>query len=146
MRAVCIGLAVLGLWAAPVRAGCAAGQELFLRCDIAGDGKAVELCHDERKLSYRFGPKGGAPELALSLRFGEGAEHEPWPGIGRTIWEAMRLRNNDVLYEVYAGFDKIDAVEPGPPDGLFGGIVVHRDGVGEIAHLRCRAGTVEYVY
>ena len=66
--------------------------------------------------------------------------------IGRTIWEAIRLRNNAVIYEVYAGFDKFDAVDPEKPDSRFGGVVVLQDGKGEIAHLKCLAGTVKYTY
>ena len=127
-------------------AACPEGQTLFLTCDMERGGKALHVCRSETQVSYRFGPKGGTPELALTRPIGEGAEFVPWPGIGRTIWEAVRLRNNAVIYEVYAGFDKFDAVDDSKPDSRFGGVVVMQDGKGEIAHLKCRAGTVDYSF
>lgn len=134
------------LMALPAAAACPEGETLFLRCDLERGGKVLELCRSDSHVSYSFGSKGGVPELTLSRPVGEGAEIVPWPGIGRTIWEAVRLRNNDVIYEVYAGFDKFDAVDDTRPDSRFGGVVVMQDGKGEIARLKCRAGTVEYLY
>ncbi|MBQ0751040.1 MAG: hypothetical protein KBT70_12655 [Roseovarius sp.] len=135
--------ALLSVLALPA-AACPEGQTLFLDCDMERGGKALQVCRSETQVSYRFGPKGGTPELALTRPIGEGAEFVPWPGIGRTIWEAVRLRNNAVIYEVYAGFDKFDAVDDSKPDSRFGGVVVMQDEKGEIAHLKCRAGTVDY--
>lgn len=134
------------LTATPALSACPEGKTLFLRCDMERGGKALQLCRSDQRVSYSYGPKGGAPDLALSRPVGQGAEIMPWPGIGRTIWEAVRLRNHDVIYEVYAGFDKFDAVDPDKPDSRFGGVVVMQDGKGEIAHLKCRAGTVDYSF
>lgn len=134
------------LLARPVLAECVQDQTLFLRCDMEHGGKTLELCWNDEQATYRFGPKGGTPELALGLPMGAGATHTPWPGIGRTIWEAMRLRNTDVVYEVYGGFDRMDAATPDAPDSRFGGVIVLQDGKGEIAHLKCRAGAVEFTY
>ncbi|WP_297771122.1 hypothetical protein [uncultured Roseovarius sp.] len=139
---VILAAAVPGL----AMAACPDGEARFLRCDIAGGGKELLLCRSETQVTYRFGPKGGVPELALSTTVGEGAEIVPWPGIGRTIWEAVRLRNGNVVYEVYAGFDRFDAADPEKPDSRFGGVVVLTDDAGEIAHLKCRAGAVDYSY
>jgi hypothetical protein len=136
---------IVSLLALPVTA-CPEDQTLFLRCDMERGGKELQLCRGDVQVSYSYGPKGSAPELALSRRVGQGADIVPWPGIGRTVWEAVRLRNDDVIYEVYAGFDKFDAVDPDKPDSRFGGVVVMQDGKGEIAHLKCRAGTVDYSY
>jgi hypothetical protein len=137
--------ALLSVIALPATA-CREGQTLFLSCDMERGGKVLHVCSSEKDLSYSFGPKGGAPDLALTRPIGDGAEIVPWPGIGRTIWEAVRLRNNAVIYEAYAGFDKFDAVDDTKPDSRFGGVVVLQDGKGEIAHLKCRAGTVEYSF
>jgi len=110
-----------------------------------GNGKVVTVCKDDQTASYRFGPPDGPAELQLRRPFGAGAEALPWPGIGRTIWEAVRLSNGDVTYEVYAGFDKFDAVQAPDEDPRFGGIRVEQDGT-EIAHLHCAAGGVDYAF
>lgn len=145
MRGWITGL-LCALTATPGLAACPEGETLFLRCDMERGGKVLQLCRSDQQVSYSYGPKGGAPELALSRSVGQGAEIVPWPGIGRTIWEAVRLRNNEVIYEVYAGFDKFDAVDPDKPDSRFGGVVVLEDTKGEVAHLKCRAGTVDYSF
>lgn len=137
--------ALLSIIALPA-AACPEGQTLFLGCDMERGGKALRVCRSETHVSYSFGPRMGVPDLALTRPIGAGADIVPWPGIGRTIWEAVRLRNKDVIYEVYAGFDKFDAVDVGKPDSRFGGVVVLQDGKGEVAHLKCRAGTVDYTY
>ena len=122
--------ALVSIIAYPATA-CPEGQTAFLTCDMERGSKALNVCRSETEVSYRFGPKGGTPELALTRPIGDGAELVPWPGIGRTIWEAVRLRNNAVIYEVY----KFDAVDDSKPDSRFGGVVVLQDGKGEIAHL-----------
>ena len=97
----------------PAWADCTADERRFMACTF-DTRKAVEVCMTDDLARYSFGPIGQAPELELSLRFGQGAEAVPWPGIGRSIWEAVRLTNNDVIYEVYGGFDKQEAVEWNP--------------------------------
>ncbi len=132
----------------PAWADCAANERTFMSCSFA-NGKYVEVCTTDDVARYRFGRPGQTPELALSLRFGQGAEAVPWPGLGRTIWEAVRLTNNDVVYEVYGGFDKFEAVEDDPDDDIFpqfGGIYIEdRLGI-ELAHLQCIPSTVDYAY
>lgn len=113
------------------------------------NGKAVEVCTDGNFVEYAFGYPNQRPELAVTLAFQEGAEMVPWNGVGRTIWEAIRLTNNDVVYEVYGGFDKQASVEWDPatdPNPTFGGIVVEDFAGNELAHLRCTPGTVDYGY
>ena len=98
---------------------------------------------------YSFGQPGHTPELALSLGFGQGAEFVPWTGIGRTVWEAVRLTNNDVTYEVYGGLDKFEAFEDDPNDDiypLFGGIYIEDRQGKELAYLECIPSTVTYAY
>jgi hypothetical protein len=117
-----------------------------MSCSFA-NGKAVEVCTTDDVARYRFGRPGQTPEL--SLRFGEGAEAVPWSGIGRTIWEAVRLTSNDVIYEVYGGFDKFEAVEDDPNDDIypqFGGIYIEDRQGNELAHLQCIPSTVDYAY
>jgi len=103
---------------------------------------------DGNFVDYTFGRPNERPELALTLAFQEGAETVPWNGVGRTIWEAIRLTNNDITYEVYGGFDRLLAVDETKPHGevFFGGIVVEGVDGTELAHLRCDPSTVNYGY
>jgi hypothetical protein len=132
----------------PAWAACAGNERTFMSCNFA-NGKAVEVCMTDNLARYSFGQPGHTPELALSLGFGQGAEFVPWTGIGRTVWEAVRLTNNDITYDVYGGFDKFEAVEDDPNDDVypqFGGIyIVDRLGK-HLAHLQCIPSTVNYAY
>lgn len=121
-----------------------------MSCSFA-NGKAVEVCTTDDVVRYRFGRPEQTPELALSLRFGQRAEAVPWPGIGRTIWEAVRLTNNDVIYEIYGGFDKFEALKDDPminfEDDIhpqFGGIYIEDRQGNVLAHLQCIPRTVDY--
>ncbi len=129
-------------------AACDDNEYLFMSCTFPG-GKMVEVCTDGSFVDYTFGHPNQTPELSISLAFQEGAEMVPWPGIGRSIWEAVRITNNDVTYEIYAGFDKQEAVEWDPEtevSPVFGGIYIEDVDGAEIAHLECVAGTVDYGY
>lgn len=128
-------------------ADCAPDQELFLGCTFP-NGKSVEVCTDGNLVDYTFGRPGQRPELAISLAFQEGAEMVPWNGVGRSIWEAIRLTNNDVVYEVYGGFDRHLAADDTKTHGevFFGGIFVEDIDGNELAHLLCDPSTVNYGY
>lgn len=132
----------------PAWAECNPDQHTFMACSFS-NGKYVEVCLAEEFVRYRFGRLGQSPELHLALPYGYGAELVPWPGIGRTIWEAVRLTNEDVVYEVYGGFDKVEAIEWDPETEIspvFGGIYIE-DLQGEVlAHLECTPGTVDYEF
>ena len=132
------------LFSNPAWAECANNERTFLSCQFE-NGKAVEVCMSGEVASYRFGRAGQTPELALSLRFGEGAEAVPWPGVGSSIWEAVRLTNNDVIYEVYGGFDRFKALEEGVV-AHFGGIYIEDANGNELAHLECIPETVDFVF
>lgn len=138
-------VAVLGSGVAAA-SDCPEDQPLFMSCLIEGRERAVTLCRGDRSVSYRYGPINAEPELTLQRDFGNGAEAVPWPGVGRTVFETVLLRNADVTYEVYGGFDRFRAAEEPDVDTRFGGIIVTQDGRGEIAHLRCRDGSVDYAF
>jgi hypothetical protein len=132
----------------PAWADCVGSERTFMSCSF-DNGKVVEVCMTDNHARYSFGRLGQAPELVLSLRFGLGAEAVPWPGIGRTIWEALRLINNDVIYEVYGGFDKFKVDEDNPKEHIhsrFGGIYIEDFLGNELAHLQCIPSTVVYTY
>jgi len=128
-------------------ADCMPDQELFMACTFQ-NGKTVEVCTDGSFVDYTFGRPGERPELAISLAFQDGAEWVPWNGVGRSIWEAIRLTNNDVVYEVYGGFDRHLAADETKAHGevFFGGILVEDFDGSELAHLRCDPATVDYGY
>ena len=130
-----------------VWADCEPDKELFMACSFQ-NGKAVEVCTDGNVVDYTFGRPGHRPELAISLAFQEGAEMVPWNGVGRSIWEAIRLTNNDVVYEVYGGFDRQLAVDETKTlaEVFFGGILVEDINGNELAHLRCNPVTLNYSY
>lgn len=130
-----------------VWADCEPDKELFMACSFQ-NGKAVEVCTDGNFVDYTFGRPGQRPELAISLAFQEGAEMVPWNGVGRSIWEAIRLTNNDVVYEVYGGFDRQLAVDETKTlaEVFFGGILVEDINGNELTHLRCNPVTVNYSY
>lgn len=131
----------------PAWALCNPDERTFLTCEFP-NGKYVEVCMNDEYVRYRFGRLGQSPELHLARSYGDGAEAVPWNGVGRAIWEAVRLTNGDITYEVYGGFDKIDAIEDNPDAGspFFGGIFV-TDGQGtELAHLQCIPSTVDYSF
>lgn len=130
-----------------VWADCEPDKELFMACSFQ-NGKAVEVCTDGNFVDYTFGRPGQRPELAISLAFQEGAEMVPWNGVGRSIWEAIRLTKNDVVYEVYGGFDRQLAVDETKTlaEVFFGGILVEDINGNELTHLRCNPVTVNYSY
>lgn len=137
---------VLLCTASAALAECPDGQRLFMSCLIEDRDRVVVACMNDSVASYRYGPRGAEPELTLTRAFGQGATSIPWPGVGRSIWEGLTLRNGDFTYEVYGGFDRMTAVEDPEQDSRFGGIVVMQDGRGEIARLSCQAGTVDYAF
>lgn len=128
-------------------ADCEPDKELFMACSFP-NGKAVEVCTDRNLVDYTFGRLGQRPELAISLAFQDGAEMVPWSGAGRSIWEAIRLTNDDVVYEVYGGFDRQLAADETKTlaEVFFGGILVEDINGNELAHLTCEPATVNYSY
>lgn len=129
-------------------AQCDDQQHLFLACSFA-NGKSVQVCTDGSTVDYTFGRPGQPPELTLNLVYHEGAEYVEWPGVGSTIWEAIRLTNGDITYEVYGGFERLpangesDEVQVSP---FFGGISVTDLAGLELAHLSCVPETVNFGY
>ena len=126
-------LAVFLCSASPVLAACAVPGGTVLSCTTGGGAKALDVCIAGSDISYRYGPRGAAPELSLNAHVAQ-VEHQPWPGIGRTIWENTTFRNGSYAYEVYAAFDKIDQTDSG-------GVTVYRGG-SEIASVTCDPGSV----
>ena len=94
--------------ASMAQADCAR-DNISLSCQIENSTKHLTLCVENGVVTYTFGPKG-APELTLTEAV-ETVDHQPWPGIGRSIWEDTSLSNGDFTYEVWQSFDKLEQNE-----------------------------------
>ncbi len=114
-------------------AHCHQRSATVLTCTIDQGAKQLEVCLDGEEVIYRFGPPD-APALTLSAPISEVA-HQPWPGIGRAIWESTTFQNGAFSYEVHGSFDKLDQISDG-------GVTVRKNGR-EIASLSCDSGSTE---
>ncbi len=142
MRALC-ALSVMIGWAGAAYAGCLSDEQTFMACKIADSGKSLRVCFDDDTVHYRFGAADQSPELALSVAMVE-AVYQPWPGIGRAIWESVAFPNADYTYEVFAGFDRMVEGDEDESAG-FGGVHVMRNDqiVGE---LRCAPESLDFTW
>ncbi|MEJ6397781.1 hypothetical protein [Yoonia sp. 208BN28-4] len=129
------------LLAVPAFAACDAGRTVFMSCSFQNGGKTVEVCASKSTASYRFGPRGGQAELALSVPVSD-VDYAPWPGVGSSIFEAVTFYNNTVAYEVYAGVDRNPSAS-GKQNVPFGGINIFENGA-QIATLECDDGSVAF--
>ncbi|MFQ6549740.1 hypothetical protein AADZ90_017460 [Aestuariibius sp. 2305UL40-4] len=122
---------------------CPDGSEAFVSCTIEDGRKSLDVCLEGDIVTYRFGEVGQPPELAMSVPVRE-VEFEPWPGVSRSIWEAVTFRRGDYAYEVFGGFHRetnheTEEVETEP----FGGVSVRR-GEERVAQLNCDPGPTGY--
>ena len=115
----------------PALADCA--EETFVSCTIKG--KPLDVCVQGDRVTYAYGPEG-ARELELSEPL-SALTHQPWSGVGRSIWEGLSFRNAGYTYEAYLSFDRLN------PDGAMEGGVSVLKGDDLVAQLACDAGTVE---
>jgi len=115
-------------------AGCPQGATTVLGCTLGGGAKTLSLCIDGDTVRYDFGKTGQPPELSLSEPVATVA-HQPWPGVGRAIWEATTLTNAGYAYEVWMSVDRLS--ENALPEG---GVNVMQ-GEKTVAELRCDPGT-----
>lgn len=138
MRLV-IGI-VTALWAgaalsAPICDDAAA--ETMFHCPLDGSSRAVTVCRGgDGVFRYAYGKPGQVPELEL-VRNRDELHFEPWPGIGRFIWESLTFQNGGYRYQVAYSVDKNTGVE----DGFLN---VFEPGADEPVVARtCRPGTLE---
>lgn len=131
---LCLTLALCG-FAAPALA-CPGGTETVLSCTAKGGQKALQVCIQGDYVTYSYGPRRGAPELQLAEAI-RAVDHQPWPGVGRTIWEATTFRNGGYAYEAWIAVDRRPAGDPPA-----GGVTVMQ-GSKTIANVDCDVGTAE---
>ncbi|OUD10355.1 hypothetical protein BVC71_02285 [Marivivens niveibacter] len=111
-----------------------AGQTLF-SCGFS-NGKSVHVCLSKSdEVTYRFGVKGEEPELEL-VRQASDVHMQPWHGVGRAIWEVIRVTNSGYAYEMSYSIDRMDETIP-----IYGSLTVLR-GDETLAILECVEGTV----
>ena len=76
-------------------------------CDIANKGRTVTLTQSDKALSYTYGKKGTAPELALTVPV-SAVELFTWDGFGRYHTHSVGVPNGQYLYTVYTSYDSIE--------------------------------------
>lgn len=110
------------------------------------------MCHDDQHATYRYGPVGEAPELALSQTI-ERLEFEPWSGVTREIGESVTFYSAPYSYTVVAGFERLPPSddprdESGERDAgtrHYGWVDVERNGQ-NLLHLECIPDSVDYTF
>lgn len=119
---------------APALAACGGEAVTVLSCSTGGGAKTLDVCIRDGFVTYAFGPRGGTPQLDLSVPVAE-IEHQPWNGIGRSIWETTTFRNAGHAYEVHISVDRLTEGQP-----TTGGVAVMKGGA-ELARVACDPGT-----
>ena len=127
-------------------ATCLDGEESFLSCTVEDGRKTLSVCLAGETATYRFGPRGGAPELEMVRDIGL-VDYTPWAGVGRAIWEEVVFHNGSYSYLVYGSIDRLPPVDD---DGVLvvdvgGGVTVMRSGQ-ELAAFDCDPGTSDFNY
>lgn len=129
MRAALMSLALL----APTAAQAACPGEVIFSCPIKS--RHLEVCIEAGDAVYRFGAPD-RPDLTIRDSLAT-VEFQPWPGIGRTIWQSVRFRNADVTYEVWSAIEK--PLDPTSEDPDWAGGVTVTQGDATLAELTCSA-------
>lgn len=115
-------------------ADCPDPDGTILSCTLRDGTRAVDVCITGEDVTYAFGKPGLAPELTLSAPILE-VHHQPWHGVGRSIWESTTFHNAGHAYEVYISVDRLTDDHP-----TSSGITVTKGGE-EIAQLDCDPGS-----
>ena len=127
-------------------AECATPQDTFLSCTFSNGGKAVDVCVEGDNMTYRFGPVGKAPDLALSVPVVD-ADYTPWPGIGRAIWETVTFQSGKTSYVVAGVIDRtFSDEENNGAEPAISGLINVVEGEETLATLDCDAGSVVFAY
>ena len=117
----------------PTAALAACPGEVIFSCPIKG--KTLQVCLDGDRAHYVFG-RPGTPDLSLTEPLAT-LDFQPWPGIGRTIWQNVRFRNEGVTYEVWSSIEKPLDENASDPQWM-GGVTVSQ-GDQTLAELTCSA-------
>lgn len=114
------------------------GAEPVTLLDCPIGAKRLTVTADAEAVTYRFGAEG-APELTLTNPL-SASSFQPWPGVGRSIFESIRFENESYAYEAFWSFDRLE-----PEGDMAGGVVVLKE-ENIVATLDCDAGQVEATF
>lgn len=117
-----------------VHAACAPGEVTVLSCTAKSGARVLDVCIGGDQISYAYGRPGQPPELRLTEPVASVA-HQPWNGVGRSIWEATTFFNPGHAYEVFISVDRMAEGQP-----TASGVSVQRGGA-EVARVDCDPGT-----
>ncbi|UWQ27607.1 hypothetical protein K3555_13980 [Leisingera sp. M527] len=133
MRAFLIGSFLL---AANAVHACPDGSTILVSCTFNGGASYLETCLMGDHATYAYGESDRKPELALA-RHVRDVDMTPWPGIGKSIWEAFTFENGGYSYTAHYAIKK----DPGAESPMSGGIIVDKDGQ-QVASRQCDTGSV----
>lgn len=102
-------------------------------CDIANKGRSVALTQTGKTVSYAYGKKGAAPELALTVPVAA-VELFAWEGFGRHHTHSVGVPNGQYLYTVYTSYDSIE-------QSISTGVTIEKGGK-YLTDLLCNPNTV----
>lgn len=128
--------ALVCLQAPSAQAQCYSGETQVLSCSARNGSKEISLCISGDTIRYSYGKPGLRPELILSEPIATVA-HQPWGGIGRSIWEATTFANGVYSYEVYVS---VDRMAEDYPEG--GGVSVYK-GKQHVTDVACDVGQID---
>ncbi|MBU2992739.1 hypothetical protein Q4555_03970 [Octadecabacter sp. 1_MG-2023] len=130
----------------PAWGACLPGEQTFMTCQIEGSSKSLRVCFNAHTAYYRFGALDERPELELKESI-ETVSYTLWPGVGRSIWEAVQFENLDYSYEVHGGFERMfdDEEYEDVPHRSFGGVRVTQ-GETVVQELSCARETVDFTW
>ena len=102
-------------------------------CDIANKGRSVTLTQSGQTVSYAYGKKGAAPELALTVPV-SAVELYAWEGMGRHQTYSIGIPNGQYLYTVYSSMDSLE-------QATSAGVIIEKNGK-YLAELLCNPNTI----
>jgi hypothetical protein len=127
----------LALGASIAHAECAGSGTPLFHCTFQDGAKSVSICLQNDVALYSFGAAGRSPEMLLGRRV-EAVEMTPWSGVGRSIWEEVRIYNDIYSYILSYAIDRSGEM---PIDAR---LIVAEGEESQLAELICDTGSVRH--
>ena len=116
------------------------GVETIMACRIDGQDREASVSLAGNRVTYRYGPPQGDPEITLSAPLGD-LDYRRADAAGDTIDEIVTFANGDTTYRLAMGFR--DGAQPDPTAlRPFGLLTVGRGGK-VLARLSCRSDSIQ---
>lgn len=106
---VIIPVIITTLCAANVYADCGSSKTLF-SC-TSTKGKQVEVCDSEKTIDYSFGKAKKKPDIAIKVPRDQVSTFQ-WEGVGSTESYAVDIPNDNAVYNVFWGVDRLTDKHP----------------------------------